>query len=138
MKHLRTVSILFSFLLLSLQMAGCAAVVVGGAAGAGTVVYLKGRLNEDINAPVSSVYDASISALKDLELPIIEDSHDTLSAKIKSRFADGDDVWIQIESLTAESSKITIRVGIMGDEYKSRQIINGIHRHLGLKESYGH
>jgi hypothetical protein len=121
---------LLSLVLLTMHLVGCAAVVVGGAAGAGTVVYVKGQLNEDINASVSKVYDASLSALKELELPIIEDNHDTLSAKIKSKFADGDDVWIQIESVTAESSKITIRVGVMGDENKSRRIIDAIHRHL--------
>jgi uncharacterized protein YceK len=138
MKYFKMLSILLSFVLLAMQLAGCAAVVVGGAAGAGTVVYVKGQLNEDMNAPVSNVYDASLAALKELDLPIIEDNHDTLSAKIKSKFADGDDVWIQIESLSAESSKITIRVGIMGDEYKSRKIINAIHSHLQGKEGSGH
>jgi hypothetical protein len=110
---------LLSFVLLSMQMEGCVALVAGGAAGAGTVVYIKGQLNEDINAPVTKVYAASISTLKDLGLPII-----------KSEFADGSNVWIEIESLTSESCKVTIRVGIMGDEYKSRQILDHIHKHI--------
>jgi hypothetical protein len=42
----------------------------------------------------------------------------------------GDDVWVEIESVTAESSKVTVRVGILGDEHKSRQILDGIHKHL--------
>jgi len=100
-KDLRMLSMLLLFVLLSMQMEGCVALVAGSAAGAGTVVYIKGQLNEDINAPVSKVYDASISTLKDLNLPIIEKKHDSLSAKIKSEFADGSDVWIEIESLTA-------------------------------------
>jgi hypothetical protein len=129
-KHLRILSMLLSFVLLSMQMEGCVALVAGGAAGAGTVVYIKGQLNEDINAPVTKVYAASISTLKDLGLPIIEDRHDSLSAKIKSEFADGSNVWIEIESLTSESCKVTIRVGIMGDEYKSRQILDHIHKHI--------
>jgi hypothetical protein len=128
-KHLRILSMLF-FVLLSMQLEGCVALVAGGAAGAGTVVYVKGQLNEDINAPALRVYHASISALKDLGLPIIEDRHDSLSAKIKSEFADGSDVWIEIESFTAESCKITIRVGIMGDEYKSRQILDRVNKHI--------
>jgi len=128
-KHLRILSTLLLFTFLSTQM-GCVALVAGGAAGAGTVVYIKGQLNEDINAPAPKVYDASISALKDLNLPIIEKRHDSLSAKIKSEFADGSAVWIDIESLSFQSCKITIRVGIMGDEYKSRQILEGIHRHI--------
>ena len=129
MRHLRILTVLL-FVLLSMQMEACVALVAGGAAGAGTVVYVKGQLNENINAPVPKVYSASVSALKDLGLPIIEDRHDSLSAKIKSEFADGADVWIDIESVTAESCKITIRVGIMGDEYKSRQILDHINKHI--------
>ncbi len=124
------VLVVLSTVLLALQLAGCAALLVGGAAGAGAVVYVKGQLNENMNASVSRVHGASISALGDLKLPIIEDNHDRLSAKIKSQFADGSDVWIEIESVTSESSKITVRVGVTGDEGKSRQILDAIHRHL--------
>jgi hypothetical protein len=129
MKHFKTL-LMLSAVLVTTQLAGCAALLVGGAAGAGSVVYVKGQLHEDVKASVSRVHEASVSTLRELKLPIIEDNHDSLSAKIKSRFADGSDVWIQIESLAAESSKITIRVGILGDEYKSRQILDGIHKYL--------
>ena len=132
-----TILLMLSAVLTVTQLAGCAALLVGGAAGAGSVVYIKGRLNEDMNASASKVHDASISALRELNLPIIEDKHDNLSAKIKSRFADGSDVWIEIQSLAAESSKITIRVGLLGDEYKSRQILDGIHKYLPEGRSKG-
>ena len=131
MKHLKIFLVLLSLMLFAIELAGCAALLLGGAAGAGSVVYIKGQLKEDMAASVPRVHDASISALKGLNLPIIEDNHDKLSAKIKSRFANGDDVWVEIESVTAESSKITIRVGILGDERKARQILDGIHKHLG-------
>jgi len=128
-KHFKVFFVL-SLMLLAPELTGCAALLVGGAAGAGSVVYVKGQLKEDMAASVPAVHDASISALKELNLPIIEDAHDKLSAKITSRFADGSDVWIEIESVIAESSKITIRVGVMGDEQKSRQILDSIHKHL--------
>jgi hypothetical protein len=130
MKRFKNLLVLLTFMYFAITFAGCAALLLGGAAGAGSVVYVKGQLKEDITVSVPAVHKASISTLKDLNLPIIEDSHDKLSAKIKSRFASGEDVWIDIESVTAESSKITIRVGVLGDQYKSRQILDGIHRHL--------
>jgi len=130
MKRLKMFLVLLSVMLFAIELAGCVALLLGGAAGAGSVVYIKGQLKEDMAASVPRVHDASISTLKELNLPIIEDNHDKLSAKIKSRFASGDDVWVEIESVTAESSKITIRVGILGDEHKSRQILDGIHKHL--------
>ncbi len=130
MKHLRLTVILLSFLCLTIQLSGCAALLLGGAAGAGSVVYVKGQLKDTMRAPVTTVHTASIAALKELGLPVIEDNHDSLSAKIKSRFADGQDVWIDIEYGTVESSRITIRVGIVGDEVKSRQILDSIKQHL--------
>jgi hypothetical protein len=130
MKRLKMFLVLLSVMLFAIELPGCVALLLGGAAGAGSVVYVKGQLKEDRAACVPRVHDASISTLKELNLPIIEDNHDKLSARIKSRFADGSDVWIEIESVTAESSKITIRVGILGDEHKSRQILDGIHKHL--------
>ena len=130
MKHFKSLLVLLSFMYFAITFAGCAALLLGGAAGAGSVVYVKGQLKEDMTAPVPAVHKASISTLKDLNLPIIEDSYDKLSAKIKSQFANGDSVWIEIESVTAEYSKLTIRVGILGDQHKSRQILDGIHRHL--------
>jgi hypothetical protein len=114
----------------ALQLVGCAALLVGGAVGAGSVVYIKGQLKEDMAVSVRRVHDATIPALKELGLPIIEDNHDRLSASMKSRTADGSDVWIAVESVTQDSSKITVRVGLIGDERKSRQILDAIHRHL--------
>ena len=130
MKHFKIFLVLLSFVFFAISVSGCAALLLGGAAGAGSVVYVKGQLKEDIAVNVTAVHGASISALKNLNLPIIEDNYDKLSARIKSRFASGEDVWIDIESITTESSRITIRVGILGDQNKSRQILDGIHKYL--------
>src|SRR3990172_8145128 len=91
---------------LVMQLAGCATFVAGGAVGSASVVYVNGQLSDIIDAPVPNVYEASISTLKELGLSIIEDRHDTLSARIKSKFADGEDVWVAIESITTMSSKV--------------------------------
>jgi hypothetical protein len=130
MRYSRICLALLLSVLFAMELAGCAALLLGGAAGAGSIVYIKGQLKEEMSASVTAVHNASISTLKEFNLPVIEDNHDKLSAKIKSRFADGQDVWIEIESVTAESCKMTIRVGIMGDERKSRQLLDAVHRHV--------
>ncbi len=56
-----------------------------------------------------------------------------MTAKIESRFADGKTVWIDIDAITNSSCKMTIRVGTLGDEARSRKILEKIHRHLGIK-----
>jgi hypothetical protein len=115
---------------LAVQLSGCAALVVGGAAGAGGTIYVMGKLEDTINRPVSKVYEASMKALKQLELPVFEHEKDSMSAKITSMFADDKKVWINIESVTSDTSKITIRVGMTGDEVKSRRILEAVHKHL--------
>jgi hypothetical protein len=117
---------------LCLQLSGCAPAVfvVGGAAGAGAVVWVKGKLEEELKLPLGKVHQASLAALKELELPVQEDKKDMLAAEIRSEFADGKDIWISIRSLTESSTKITIRVGMFGDRARSQRILDTVHRHL--------
>lgn len=137
MKQIKVCLVLFSFLIIATGLTGCIALLAGGAAGAGSAVYIKGQLKEDLSVSVATAHTASIAALKELNLPIIEDSFDKLTAKTKSRFADGSDVWIDIEYITLESSRVTIRVGILGDEPKARQILDAIQKHLPPSKTSG-
>jgi hypothetical protein len=110
---------------------GCVAAVIGGAAvGAGTVIYVKGQLEESMNASTTDVYKATLAAFQELNMPITGDAHDGMSVELKSYFADGKTLWIGITSITPVSSNVKIRVGTFGDEYRSRTILTTIHKHL--------
>ena len=113
-----------------IQASGCATLLVGAAVGAGGVVWAKERLEEKFTVSVSKAHEAALKALEELELPVNEDKKDKLTAKIRSEFADGKGIWIDIQSLTESSAKITIPVGIFGDEAKSRKLLDTIHRHM--------
>jgi len=104
---------------------GCL-LLVGAGAGAGSAAYYMGKLEDEVNAPVDDVHDAAIDGLKDLEMPILKDQGDKLSGKVESVTADDRNVWIYIDSLTPSRSKITIRVGYIGDEVRSQQILKAI------------
>ena len=117
-------------LALSIQMCGCAGILVGAAGGAGAVTWLKGELKEDIGKSLNDVYEATVEALMELELPTVEQKKDAMTAKIVSSLADGKDIKIHIKSLTDTSSKISIRIGTLGDKPMSRKILSTIHKHL--------
>ena len=70
------------------------------------------------------------AALKDLGLPIIQDKEDKLSAHLESEFSDGKRVWIDVQKASESVSELTIRVGLMGDDARSRQILAAIRKHL--------
>ncbi len=113
----------------SLSSTGCW-LLVGAAAGAGGVIWVKGRLAQELNAPLDRVHAASLKALEKMELPLIIDQKDKLSAKIESEFSDRARVRINIKSITTRSSRIEIRVGTLGDEQRSRQILDNIEHYL--------
>ena len=109
---------------------GCFWLVVGAAAGAGGVIWIKGQLQQQVNASLDSLHTATIKALKQMELPVIIDRKDKLTAKVESEFSDRARVRIDIDAVSAKVSKIQIRVGSLGDEKRSREIMDTIQHYL--------
>ena len=123
--------ILFSTLLLTLCFSsGCLALVVGAAAGAGGIAYVKGALEKNFDKPVLAVHKASLSTLKNLKMTIKEEKLDQHKGTIKAEDSAGKSVTIESEALTEKSSKITIRFGVFGDESRSQMILNAIQKRL--------
>lgn len=121
------ISVLLMFYLFQ---AGCAAFLVGaGVAGAG-VVWHKGRLQETVNARVPAVYRAAKAGLRDLNINITEDRYDSLTAEVRGVLADGKKVWVDAKSVDPSSTKLTIRVGVLGDKTFSLRVRDAIKRHL--------
>jgi len=109
---------------------GCLALAVGAAGGAAGAVYVMGKLKDELNYPVSVVHDASVAAMNDLGLKLSEDKSDKLSAHMESAFSDGAHVWIDVESRADSRCRLTIRVGLTGDEARARKIHKTIMQHL--------
>lgn len=111
-------------------LSGCVPLVVGAAAGAGGIIWAKGALEEEFNKPMDKVYEATKAALKKLNVGILSDKKDDLSAKLEAEFADGKKVWIDITYLAPHNTKTSIRVGALGDEIRSREISEMIVKYL--------
>ena len=122
---------------LSALCSGCLALAVGAAGGAVGAVYVMGKLQDEVNRPLSVVHEAAVAGMKDLELKLSEDRADKISAHIESAFSDGPHVWIDMESISDSRSRITIRVGLTGDEVRSRKIYDAIKQHLPRSQSGG-
>ena len=118
--RLRSIMLGMTAVCLLFQNAGCF-LVVGAAGGAGGTVYVMGKLNDQLKAPVPKVRQATLAALKDLGLPVRSDVGDKLTTHVESEFSDGTRGWIDIEDASDAGSKLKIRVGLLGDEAKSRK-----------------
>lgn len=119
---------------LAVQLCACEGAVimgvVGAGAGAGTVAYVKGELKTELNHSTTRVFQATLKALIELKLPILERSNDVIAATIKSRFADDKNINIKIKAVTDTTCEIGIRVGEFGDQTRSQKILDTIKKHL--------
>lgn len=115
---------------LAFLCSGCLALVLGAAGGAAGAVYVMGKLKNEMSYEVPVMHNATVAALAELELKLLEDKADKLSAHVESEFSDGEHVWIDLESLSDSRTSLTIRVGVTGNEVRARKIYDAIKRHL--------
>ncbi len=118
------------WILLAAFSSGCVALFVGAAGGAAGTVYVMGKLTEELSDDVPTVHGATLNAMKKLGLTLSEERADTLSAHIESEFADRAHIWIDLESVGESRTRITVRVGLTGDELRSRKILDRIKESL--------
>ena len=109
---------------------GCIPLVVGAAGGAAGVAYVMGKSTEELSYDVPVVHRAALTAMKELGLTLSADRADTLSADMESEFADGASIWISLESVEGSRTRVTIRVGLTGDEVRSIKILDTIKQSL--------
>ena len=121
--------LLIPILAMLLTCSGCAAIVVGGAAAAGTYVYMAGWLQQTYNRNLDTVYEAAQRGPASLGLTL--QSKEKNIGKASLQYLDGDTtVWITLESTSSYTTKVSVRWGILGDEAASRRILNAIDAQL--------
>lgn len=126
-KRLCLISALFTGLL---TLTGCVALLVGGAAAAGGVFYVKGELKADVDASVEQTAQAVEVALEELELTRLISESDSLTGHFKAEDARDRTVDIKLRYKTDEVTNVRIRIGTFGDEALSRKILDEIKANL--------
>lgn len=117
---------------LSIGGAGCALLVVGGAAaaGAGTAAYVRGDLKANLDATLDQTLAATRAALKELQMPITVEEKDGLSGKLTARAVGDKKIGVRVNKVTGTLTEVAIRVGTWGDETMSREILDKIKQRL--------
>jgi hypothetical protein len=109
---------------------GCAAAVIGGAAGAGAVLYSKGELKSTENAPLEQVMNAAEEAMNSMNFNVISKDHDALKGKLLAKRENGDNIDIKLEQKPNNLTEMKIRVGAFGNEDQARLIQEKIRQKL--------
>ena len=113
---------------LALVAGGC--IVVAAGAGAGTVAYVRGDLEPTFEASVDKVYDATLKSMEQLELMPTQKNKDSLGSEIIARTSADKKVTIKTTRVAENLTKVSIRIGIFGDESLSRAIHDKIKTNL--------
>ena len=114
----------------ALATSGCVPLLIGAAAGAGGVAYVKGGLEQNFDKTVDQLHRASVAGLKDIKCVVRTDQVRKHLAKIQFEFDDGQKGTINIKALTERSAQLNVRIGVLGDETKSHIVLNAVLKHL--------
>lgn len=112
-------------------ISGCVAAAIGaGVIGVGTVAYIKGDLEAIETQHIDVVYEAARKAMKQLRLQMIKERKDLDSGLIVVRDAEGQEAKITLKSTEHGGTKVSVRVGLFGDQARSQLIYQKIRDNL--------
>lgn len=104
--------------------------VAAGAAGAGTVAYVRGELSISLANDYEDVVRATNRAIQQLEFAKISERKDALSDELEARTAQDKKIAITLTKVSDHLTRIQIRVGLFGDEQISHTILDKIRANL--------
>ncbi|MFA5063300.1 MAG: DUF3568 family protein [Candidatus Omnitrophota bacterium] len=131
----KKLAVFISSLILLTNICGCVALIAGSVAGgAGTAVWLSGKLVQSVDFPLDQVAKAAKEYLESGKFALT--SKETISSghavvQIRSRYISGERVRIDIHKITETRSRIEIRVGtLMGNREAADKVLKGITERL--------
>jgi hypothetical protein len=114
---------------LLVSLIGCVA-VVAGAAGAGTVARVNGRLNATLDADYETVEKAANQAITQLQFAKISERKDALTAILVVRTPEDKKIEIKVFKIVDKAAKVQIRVGLFGDQPLQLTVLDKIKSNL--------
>lgn len=116
-------------------LTGCTAPVLLATAGVSAVeatagAYVNGRFVVAERATPDAVHKAALDSLRDLQFEIDREDADDDEIEIVARTMDRSSVIVTIERKTPIVSKISVRVGTLGDQALSQLIMSNIQQRL--------
>jgi uncharacterized pyridoxamine 5'-phosphate oxidase family protein len=82
---------------------------------------------------MNSVYEATLKALAELELEIVEDAKDVFYAKVTGKVADGGTITVRLEPEDEKVTNLSIKASkfVTGNEERARVVYDKIKQNLG-------
>ena len=110
-------------------LSGCVA-VLAGAAGAGAVAWVEGRLDATLDANFDQAEKAANRAVTQLQFVKVNEKKDALTATLIARTAEDKKIESKVVRAGDTTSRVQISVGVFGDEGQSLAILDKIKANL--------
>ena len=108
---------------------GCALLLVGGGGAAG-YAYAAGKHERVYPYPLPQTWEAVREAVAEMQLPVLSERSDALSAKLESQLATGEKLTITLEPKGEAITEVGIRIGTFGDATTAHLIYEKIDARL--------
>jgi len=92
--------------------------------------YSLGTLKSVEPASIDKVYDATLRAMEDLKLAVLQKNADSMSGEVVVRDVADKKIVISLAATTDGKTSLAIKVGMLGDESKSRLIYEQIKKKI--------
>ena len=127
---LKKIAVSACAVLFLVNMYGCIALLAGAAGGAGTAMWLSGKLSQEVNATFERAVKAARNGLGSLDFKITKETTKDNVAQLISNYTDGRTIWVDVRRITDVSSRIEVRVGASSDKAAARKILDRILKYL--------
>ena len=112
--------------------AGCGVLLLAGGAGTSAIAFATGELRVTEDVPMATLHEAVKSAVETLRYvdveAVLEDTGDRI--RWRATTAGGDPVDIRLIAKSDEQTDLRIRIGVFGNEARSRLVLEQIRQAL--------
>jgi len=109
---------------------GCVVVGVGATSALGGTYYVSGEIKASYPVSISHLYEVSLYTFGREGIKTISVTNTTEDADIEGELDDGKSVNIHIYYNKKEQATIGIRIGVIGDEKRSRELLKKMERYI--------
>lgn len=109
---------------------GCGALLLVGGAGTSAIAFATGELRSTEKSALAELDAACAAAVDVLGYDEVETERTADQIRWRARTAAGDPVDIRLIARKSDRTELRIRIGVFGDEAKSRLVLEQIHQAL--------
>ena len=126
----RSLMVAFALAWAAWATSGCGALLLVGGAGTSAIAFATGELRSTEDVPIASLDEACARAIDTLGYDEIETDRSADRVRWQARTAGGDPVDIRLVAKAPERTELRIRIGVFGDETRSRLVREQIQQSL--------